>query len=101
MLTPIALMKALLPAMIQQGWGRVVNIIKKSVKAPVSVLGLLTGFMWPEPQGRWQIPALQSTICNLQCITPIAACAFLCSQHAGFIVGQNILLDGGEVNATM
>ena len=30
-----------------------------------------------------------------------AACAFLCSQHAGFIVGQNILLDGGGVNATL
>ena len=30
-----------------------------------------------------------------------AACAFLCSQHAGFIVGQNILLDGGAVNATL
>jgi 3-oxoacyl-[acyl-carrier protein] reductase len=30
-----------------------------------------------------------------------AACAFLCSQHAGFIVGQNILLDGGAVNSTM
>jgi 3-oxoacyl-[acyl-carrier protein] reductase len=30
-----------------------------------------------------------------------AACAFLCSQHAGFIVGQNILLDGGAVNATI
>ncbi len=27
-----------------------------------------------------------------------AACAFLCSAHAGFIVGQNILLDGGAVN---
>ena len=30
-----------------------------------------------------------------------AACAFLCSQHAGFIVGQNILLDGGATNLTM
>jgi 3-oxoacyl-[acyl-carrier protein] reductase len=24
-----------------------------------------------------------------------AACAFLCSDHAGFITGQNIVLDGG------
>jgi 3-oxoacyl-[acyl-carrier protein] reductase len=30
-----------------------------------------------------------------------ATCAFLCSQHAGFIVGQNILLDGGATNATL
>lgn len=30
-----------------------------------------------------------------------AACAFLCSAHAGFIVGQNILLDGGATNATL
>ena len=30
-----------------------------------------------------------------------AACAFLCSQHAGFIVGQNILLDGGATNLTL
>ncbi len=30
-----------------------------------------------------------------------ATCAFLCSTHAGFIVGQNILLDGGGVNATL
>ena len=30
-----------------------------------------------------------------------AACAFLCSQWAGYIVGQNVLLDGGAVNSTM
>ena len=29
-----------------------------------------------------------------------AACAFLCSVHAGFIVGQNLLLDGGAFNST-
>ncbi|MEM7723672.1 MAG: SDR family oxidoreductase [Pseudomonadota bacterium] len=28
-------------------------------------------------------------------------CAFLCSEHAGFIVGQNILIDGGGTNATI
>jgi 3-oxoacyl-[acyl-carrier protein] reductase len=30
-----------------------------------------------------------------------AMCAFLCSNHAGFIVGQNIVLDGGAINATI
>jgi 3-oxoacyl-[acyl-carrier protein] reductase len=29
-----------------------------------------------------------------------AACAFLCSAHAGYIVGQNILLDGGAYPGT-
>ena len=29
------------------------------------------------------------------------ACAFLCSADAGFIVGQNLVIDGGSVNATM
>jgi len=30
-----------------------------------------------------------------------ATCAFLASVHAGFIVGQNILLDGGAFNSTV
>nr|WP_319250398.1 SDR family oxidoreductase [uncultured Celeribacter sp.] len=30
-----------------------------------------------------------------------ATCAFMCSQFAGFMVGQNILLDGGATNTTM
>jgi 3-oxoacyl-[acyl-carrier protein] reductase len=29
-----------------------------------------------------------------------AMCAFLCSAHAGYIVGQNILLDGGQYPGT-
>ena len=30
-----------------------------------------------------------------------AMCAFLCSVHAGYIVGQNIALDGGSTNLTL
>ena len=29
-----------------------------------------------------------------------ATCAFLCSVHAGFIVGQNVLIDGGQYPGT-
>jgi len=30
-----------------------------------------------------------------------AMCAFLCSQHVGYMAGQNVLMDGGQVNVTM
>jgi 3-oxoacyl-[acyl-carrier protein] reductase len=147
MLAPIALMKNLLPGMMDKGWGRVVNITSVSVKSPIAVLGLsnsaragLTGYVAGTAR---QVAGSGVTINNLQpgihatdravsldtgasqaqgismdeakiqrCATiPVgrygtrqefgAACAFLCSQHAGFIVGQNILLDGGAVNSTM
>ncbi|MBO0739730.1 MAG: SDR family oxidoreductase, partial [Alphaproteobacteria bacterium] len=29
------------------------------------------------------------------------ACAFLCAASSGFLVGQNLLLDGGAFNSTM
>jgi 3-oxoacyl-[acyl-carrier protein] reductase len=29
-----------------------------------------------------------------------AACAFLCSVHAGYITGQNVLTDGGAYPGT-
>lgn len=147
MLTPIALMTALLPGMIAQGWGRVVNITSQSVKAPIPALGLsnaartgLTGYVagtarQVAPQGvtiNNLLPGIHDTdraisldggVVNAEGITMDEArrrrmatiparrygtsaefgamCAFLCSQHAGFIVGQNILLDGGATNATI
>ncbi|MEM7490314.1 MAG: SDR family oxidoreductase [Pseudomonadota bacterium] len=147
MLTPIALMTALLPGMCDRGWGRVVNVTSQSVKAPIPQLGLsnaartgLTGYVAGTSR---QVAAMGVTINNLlpgihatdradaldggvsraqnisieEARTQRAgtiparrygtkeefgqACAFLCSQHAGFIVGQNILLDGGATNATI
>jgi 3-oxoacyl-[acyl-carrier protein] reductase len=147
MLTPIALMQAMLPGMMDRGWGRVVNITSQSVKAPIAALGLsnaartgLTGFvagtarqvagrgvtinnLLPGIHDTDRATALDKGVIAAQGITmeearaqraatiPAgrygtaaefgAACAFLCSVHAGFIVGQNILLDGGATNATI
>jgi 3-oxoacyl-[acyl-carrier protein] reductase len=139
MLTPIALMTALMPAMIAKGWGRVINITSQSVKSPIPQLGLsnsaragLTGFVGGTSR---QVAPFGVTINNLlpgshdtdriraldggdpavraagMARIPAgrygtaaefgATCAFLCSVHAGFIVGQNILLDGGVGNTTM
>lgn len=147
MLAPIALMKALVPGMMDRGWGRVVNITSQSVKAPIAVLGLsnsaragLTGYvagtsrqvagsgvcinnLLPGIHATDRAVSLDTGVSSQQGITmeeakaqraatiPAgrygtraefgATCAFLCSQHAGFIVGQNILLDGGATNATL
>ncbi|MHA6325628.1 SDR family oxidoreductase [Roseivivax sp. CAU 1753] len=147
MLTPIALMQATLPGMIDRGWGRVVNITSQSVKAPIAVLGLsnaartgLTGFvagtarqvapdgvtinnLLPGIHDTDRAAALDGAVMQAEGLTMDQArarraatiparrygtaaefgqtCAFLCSQHAGFIVGQNVLLDGGATNATL
>ena len=44
----------------------------------------------PTPTGRFGDPAEFGD-----------ACVFLCAATSGFIVGQNLLLDGGSFNATM
>ena len=150
MLTPIALMKALVPGMMARGWGRVVNITSQSVKAPIPVLGLsnsartgLTGYVAgtsrqvaPERRDRSTTccPASTPPTGSTRLIPGVAEaqgisleeakirqaashhppgrygtrggvrrrlCAFCAAEHAGFIIGQNILLDGGAVNATL
>ncbi|MBN9887646.1 SDR family oxidoreductase [Salipiger abyssi] len=147
MLTPIALMQALMPGMMARGWGRVVNITSRSVKAPILPLGLsnaarsgLTGFvagtarqvaaqgvtvnnLLPGVHATARIEVLDKALAAEKGIDQAAAraqraegipakrygdpgefgkmCAFLCSDHAGFIVGQNILLDGGETFSTI
>lgn len=147
MLTPIALMKACLPGMIEREWGRVVNITSGSVKAPIPQLGLsnaaragLTGYvagtarqvahagvtinnllpgihatdraiMLDSGVSKVQGISVEEARTNRQATIPArrygtavefgATCAFLCSQYAGFIVAQNILADGGAINATL
>ena len=147
MLAPIAMIKALVPGMMDRGWGRVINITSQSVKAPIPQLGLsnaartgLTGYvagtsrqvagkgvtinnLLPGIHATDRASALDGPVAEREGITmqeararreatiPAgrygtreefgAACAFLCSVHAGFIVGQNILLDGGATNATI
>ncbi|HHB81161.1 MAG TPA: SDR family oxidoreductase, partial [Aliiroseovarius sp.] len=140
MLAPIALIQALVPGMMERGWGRVVNITSMAVKAPIPVLGLsnsaragLTGFvagtsrqvagqgvtinnLLPGIHATDRAVALDGAAADTAGITPQEAkaareatipagrygtaqefgalCAFLCSEKAGFIVGQHILLDG-------
>ncbi|HTJ91377.1 MAG TPA: SDR family oxidoreductase [Acidocella sp.] len=147
MLSPIAMIKAVLDPMVARRFGRIVNITSAAVKSPIPILGLsngaragLTGFVaglardvarhnvtinnllpGPFDTDRLRATAAKSAAASGRSIdeevvargrqNPTgrvgqpeefgAACAFLCSAHSGFIVGQNLLLDGGAFNATM
>ena len=147
LLTPIALIKATLPDMMDRGWGRIVNITSVAVKAPIPVLGLsntarsgLTGYvagvsrqvagsgvtvnnLLPGLHDTDRLLMLDKVDAEAQGITEDAAraartatipagrfgtaeefgaaCAWLCSDKAGFVIGQNILLDGGAFPGAM
>ena len=147
MLTPILLSTAVLPGMIERGWGRIVCITSGSVKSPIPQLGLsngaragLTGFVagtarqvaqhgvimnniLPGQHDTDRIASLMNSISQKEGISVEAAreraqsgnprkkfgtpeafgrvCAFLCSEHVDYMVGQNVLLDGGAFNSTM
>jgi 3-oxoacyl-[acyl-carrier protein] reductase len=146
MLTPIALIRAVVDDMIARRFGRIVNITSAAVKAPIDILGLsngarsgLTGFVAGLARqtvahnvtinnllpGPFETDRLRATMAGAaqrsgrsvdavmderRATNPArrfgtpqefgAACAFLCSAHAGFITGQNLLMDGGAYPGT-
>jgi len=146
MLSPIEMMRLTVDGMMARGFGRIINIVSRSVKIPQLELGLsngarsgLVGFVAGLAR---QTVARNVTINNLLpgifdsdaqrqnvrgMLAPAgksfdelwraraeanpakrygrpaelgAYCAFLCSQHAGFITGQNLLVDGGSYPGT-
>lgn len=147
LLAPVAMIQALVPGMMERGWGRVVNITSAAVRAPIAQLGLsntaragLTGFVAGTARQiagsgvvmNNLLPGIHATDRAIALDGPVAAargitlaeaaalraatipagrygtadefgatCAFLCSQFAGFIIGQNILVDGGAANQTI
>jgi len=142
MLGPIEMIRLSVDGMMARGFGRIVNIVSRSVKIPQAELGLsngaragLVGFAAGLAR---QTAARNVTVNNLlpgifdsdaqhrhirgmlagsgktfeQIFRERAAastakrygdpaefgayCAFLCSQHAGYISGQSLLIDGGS-----
>ncbi|HAT1639434.1 TPA: SDR family oxidoreductase [Raoultella ornithinolytica] len=138
----VQLIRAWLPAMQQQRFGRIVNITSAMVKAPHYMMGLSTSArtaltaickaigrevvadnvtinnLLPEridtPRQAFMLQRLmdeegislqearrrnEATIAAGRFGRPeefAAACAFLCSQQASYISGQNLQLDGGS-----
>jgi 3-oxoacyl-[acyl-carrier protein] reductase len=147
MLSPIAMIRAVIDPMIAQNFGRIVNITSGSVKSPIANIGLsngartgLIGFvaglarqvakhnvtinnLLPGPFNTDRLrvtvagaaktagKSADEIIAERAAASPSgrvgepeefgAACAFLCGNQAGYIVGQNWLLDGGAFNSTM
>jgi 3-oxoacyl-[acyl-carrier protein] reductase len=145
MLSHIEMMRLTVDGMLASGFGRIINIVSRSVKIPQVELGLsngarsgLVGFVAGLAR---QTVARNVTINNLlpgifdsdaqkrhiegmlddgQSFDDVwrqraqanparrygkpselgAYCAFLCSEHAGFITGQNLLIDGGSYPGT-
>ena len=140
-----SLIKAVIDSMIDNKFGRIVNITSGSVKSPIARLGLsngarsgLTGFvgglarqvaqhnvtingLLPGQYNTARIEALidgavretnksrEEVRTGLEAKNPCGrlgeidefgfACAYICSASSGYLVGQNILIDGGAFNA--
>lgn len=147
MLGHIDMTRRCLPAMIEAGWGRIVNVTSFAVREPypnlvlanavraglhgamatlarevadkgVTVNNALPGLMdTPALQRVYNAQAQRENISVDAARDRMAdaiptkrlgtaedfgpAVAFLCSQHAGYITGQNLTVDGGLVRALL
>jgi 3-oxoacyl-[acyl-carrier protein] reductase len=146
MLAPIEMMRLTVDGMMARGFGRIVNIVSRSVKIPQLELGLsngaragLVGFaaglaretvahnvtinnLLPgifdsnaqrehveamvEGSGKtfdelWRARAAGNPAKRFGKPEELGDyCAFLCSHNAGFITGQNLVIDGGSYPGT-
>jgi 3-oxoacyl-[acyl-carrier protein] reductase len=146
MLGPIEMMRLTVDGMMERGFGRIINIVSRSVKVPqlelglsngarsglvgfagglarqtvarnVTINNLLPGIFDSDAQRRhiegmlvpggktfdeiWQARAAASPAKRYGNPAELGAyCAFLCSEHAGYITGQNLLIDGGSYPGT-
>src|ERR1700681_4235616 len=142
MLSPIEKMRLTVDGMMARGFGRILNIVSRSVKIPQAELGLsngarsglvgfagalarpiaahhvtinnlLPGIFDSDAQHRHIRGMLEGTHKTFEQVFRERAeastakrygdpaelgafCAFLCSTHAGYITGQNLLIDGGS-----
>jgi 3-oxoacyl-[acyl-carrier protein] reductase len=151
MLAPIEMMRLTVDGMLARGFGRILNIVSRSVKIPQHELGLsngarsgLVGFVGGlarqtvgrnvtinnllpgifdsdaqrahirgmldaeghDARGKdfdeiWRERAAANPARRYGAPAELGAYfAFLCSEHAGFITGQNLLVDGGSYPGT-
>jgi 3-oxoacyl-[acyl-carrier protein] reductase len=146
MLSPIEMMRLTVDGMMGRGFGRIVNIVSRSVKIPQIELGLsngarsgLVGFVAGLARQTVErnvtinnlLPGIFESDAQREHVRALvkpgsksfeelwreraaanparrygrpeelgAYCAFLCSEHASFITGQNLLIDGGSYPGT-
>ncbi len=146
MLGPIEMIRLTVDGMSSRGFGRILNIVSRSVKIPqlelglsngarsglvgfvgglarqtvannVTINNLLPGIFDSDAQRRhiegmleeggktfdeiWQARAMANPAKRYGRPAELGAyCAFLCSEHASFVTGQNILIDGGSYPGT-